>query len=137
MERCKLMSEYGYLNHSSTDWLDEAAIRTMFSVLPFERVVMEQLWIKGQKRRPAFDQLLSRLAPGDTLYIYSIDRLGVGVPEVVRVWKAITQDKRADIVVLDDPRLDSRELRKPTLPQVRFAAQKAFDGLRRIVACYA
>lgn len=39
----------------------------------------------------------------------SIDRLGRNYDEILRQWRLITKEKRADIVVLDMPLLDTRQ----------------------------
>ena len=43
------------------------------------------------------------------LYIKSIDRLGRNYEEIIEQWKYITKTKKADIVVLDMPILDTRQ----------------------------
>ncbi len=126
------MSDYGYLNHTSTARRDEEAIMAMFAALPCESIAMEQLWSPGEKSRPVFDELLTKIRPGDALYVHSIDRLGVDVKETVKIWKTVTREKHADIVVLNDPALNSREHKELTLPQIRLAAQRAFDGAARV-----
>lgn len=60
-------------------------------------------------RRPQYQRLLRRLREGDVLVIKSIDRLGRDYREVLDEWRRITVDRRAAIVVLDMPLLDTRE----------------------------
>ena len=60
-------------------------------------------------RRPQYQRLLRRLREGDVLVIKSIDRLGCDYREVLDEWRRITVDRRAAIVVLDLPLLDTRE----------------------------
>ena len=60
-------------------------------------------------RRPQYQRLLRRLREGDVLVIKSIDRLGCDYREVLDEWRRITVDRRAAIVVLDMPLLDTRE----------------------------
>ena len=64
--------------------------------------------------RPAYLLLLEKLKPGDTLIIKSIDRLGRNYDEILDQWRIITKEKRADIVVLDMPLLDTRQGRDLT-----------------------
>ena len=47
------------------------------------------------------------LKPNDILIIKSIDRLGRNYHEIQEEWKKITQKKKADIIVLDMPLLDT------------------------------
>ena len=60
-------------------------------------------------RRPQYQRLLRRLREGDVLVIKSIDRLGCDYREVLDELRRITVDRRAAIVVLDMPLLDTRE----------------------------
>ncbi len=47
------------------------------------------------------------LKPEDLLVIKSIDRLGRNYQEIQEEWRKITKKKRADIIVLDMPLLDT------------------------------
>ena len=64
--------------------------------------------------RPKYKQLLKKLKPDDTLVIKSIDRLGRNYDEILEQWRIITKEKRAAIVVLDMPLLDTRQSRDLT-----------------------
>lgn len=59
--------------------------------------------------RPAYQRLMKKLRPGDVLYIHSIDRLGRNYDEIIDQWRYITKERRADIVILDMPLLDTRK----------------------------
>ena len=58
--------------------------------------------------REAYQSLLYQLREGDTVYVTSLDRLGRNYREVLEQWREITEVKKADIVVLDMPILDTR-----------------------------
>ena len=58
--------------------------------------------------RPQYRRLLRKLKPDDTLVVKSIDRLGRNYSEILEQWRVITKDKKAAIVVLDMPLLDTR-----------------------------
>ena len=58
--------------------------------------------------RTNYKRMLKRLKKGDVLIIKSIDRLGRSYKNVIKQWQYITQDKQADIVVLDMQLLDTR-----------------------------
>ena len=64
--------------------------------------------------RPNYKKLIKKLNPGDTLVIKSIDRLGRNYEEILEQWRIITREKRAAIVVLDMPLLDTRQGRDLT-----------------------
>ena len=61
--------------------------------------------------RPAYKRLMKRLRPGDIVVVKSIDRLGRNYDEILGEWRKITKNKRAEIVVLDMPLLDTREVK--------------------------
>ena len=52
---------------------------------------------------------MRKLRAGDSLVIKSIDRLGRNYEEILNQWRIITKEKKADIVVLDMPLLDTRQ----------------------------
>lgn len=58
--------------------------------------------------RPAYKKLFKRLKSGDVLVIKSIDRLGRNYTEILEEWRKLTKEKRAAVVVLDMPLLDTR-----------------------------
>ncbi len=55
-----------------------------------------------------YKKMLSLLDEKSVLFVTSIDRLGRNYKEIIEQWKIITQIKKADIVVLDMPLLDTR-----------------------------
>ena len=57
---------------------------------------------------------MRKLKDGDTLVVKSIDRLGRNYEEILEQWRIITKEKRAAIVVLDMPLLDTRQNRDLT-----------------------
>ena len=59
--------------------------------------------------RTNYKRMLKRLKKGDVLIIKSIDRLGRNYKDVIKQWQFITQEKQADIVVLDMQLLDTRQ----------------------------
>jgi DNA invertase Pin-like site-specific DNA recombinase len=58
--------------------------------------------------RPAYKELVEKLAPGDLLYIKSLDRLGRQYDELQNQWRILTKDRGIDIAVIDMPLLDTR-----------------------------
>lgn len=58
--------------------------------------------------RPAYKRLMRRLKSGDLLIVQSIDRLGRNYGEILEQWRVITKEKRADIMILDMPLLNTR-----------------------------
>lgn len=58
--------------------------------------------------RMEYQKLLQRLKANDLLYIKSLDDLGTDYREIGQQWRTLTREKRADVVVLDMPQLDTR-----------------------------
>jgi DNA invertase Pin-like site-specific DNA recombinase len=58
-------------------------------------------------KRPEYQLLKRMLRPDDILYIKSLDRLGRNKQMILDEWKDITQNKKAHIIILDMPLLDT------------------------------
>lgn len=107
-------SIYGYVRVSTKD---QNEARQMIAMRAFG-VETQNVFIEKQSgrdfNRPQYRRLLRRLKPGDTLVIKSIDRLGRNYEEILEQWRILTKEKRAAIVVLDMPLLDTRQGRDLT-----------------------
>ncbi|MGN1318903.1 MAG: recombinase family protein [Lachnospirales bacterium] len=57
--------------------------------------------------RDMYKKLLKKIKKDDVIVIKSIDRLGRNYKEIIEQWRIITQTKKADIVVIDMPLLDT------------------------------
>lgn len=58
--------------------------------------------------RPQYQRLRRKLRQGDVLVVKSIDRLGRNYQDIQEEWRYIVKEKKADIVILDMPILDTR-----------------------------
>lgn len=58
-------------------------------------------------KRPQYIKMYHKLKTDDLLVIKSIDRLGRNYSEILHEWQKITKQKKADIVVLDMPLLNT------------------------------
>lgn len=100
---------YGYIRVSTKDQHED---RQMIAMQEFgvseKRIYMDKLSGKDFDR-PQYKRLLRRLKGGDTLVVKSIDRLGRDYSEIQNQWRIITKEKKANIVVLDMPLLDTRQ----------------------------
>ena len=103
---------YGYIRVSTKDQHED---RQMIAMQEFgvseKRIYMDKLSGKDFDR-PQYKRLLRRLKGGDTLVVKSIDRLGRDYSEIQNQWRIITKEKKANIVVLDMPLLDTRQKRR-------------------------
>ena len=104
------MSEkiYGYIRVSTKDQHDARQRLALLNFgVPARNIVIDKRSGKDFSR-PAYKRLIRKLKPNDTLVIKSIDRLGRNYAEIIEQWRIITKDKKAAIVVLDMPLLDTR-----------------------------
>lgn len=58
--------------------------------------------------RPQYQKLRKKIREGDVLVVKSIDRLGRNYQDIQEEWRYLVKEKRADIVILDMPILDTR-----------------------------
>lgn len=99
---------YGYIRVSTREQNEDRqriALRDMG--VPDNRIFMDKLSGKDFER-PQYKRLLRKLDDNSVLYIKSIDRLGRNYADLNEQWRIITKEKRADIVVIDMPILDTR-----------------------------
>ncbi|MDO5563554.1 MAG: recombinase family protein, partial [Synergistaceae bacterium] len=108
------MQEYGYARVSSKDQNEE---RQLIALRQFG-IADENISIDKQSGkdfdRPAWKRLMKKLRHDDTLVVKSIDRFGRNYTEILEQWRFVTKKKRAAIVVLDMPLLDTRHGRDLT-----------------------
>lgn len=100
---------WGYVRVSATDQNPERQLVEMQRHDVPERHVIVDKQSGKDFDRPGWRRLLRKLKPGDTLIVKSIDRLGRDYDEILEQWRYITKTKKAAIVVLDMPLLDTRE----------------------------
>lgn len=103
---------YGYVRVSTKDQCEDRQIIALQAFpVQEDRIFMDKLSGKDFNR-PAYKKLLKKLKQGDVLVIKSIDRLGRNYEEIQNQWRIITKEKKADIVVIDMPLLDTRSRSK-------------------------
>lgn len=100
---------YGYIRVSTKEQCEDRQTLALLAFpVPRSNIYMDKLSGKDFNR-PQYQKLLRKLKPGDALVLKSIDRLGRNYEEILEQWRYITKEKRADIVVLDMPLLDTRQ----------------------------
>ena len=106
--------EYGYARVSTREQSEE---RQLIALTGFG-IAESALFVDKQSgkdfERTQYRRLMRKLKNGDTLVVKSIDRLGRNYEEILEQWRIITKEKRAAIVVLDMPLLDTRQNRDLT-----------------------
>ena len=108
------MYTYGYIRVSSRDQNeDRQRIAMRDAGVENARIYMDKQSGKDFNRTQ-YQRMLRKLRCGDALVVKSIDRLGRNYDEILEQWRIITKEKRADVVVLDMPLLDTRTYRDLT-----------------------
>ncbi|MFQ8601566.1 MAG: recombinase family protein [Anaerovoracaceae bacterium] len=99
---------YGYIRVSTKEQCEDRQLIALsgFSVNK-SNIYMDKMSGKNFNR-PEYKKLLKKLKPNDILVLKSIDRLGRNYEEILNQWRYITKEKKADILVLDMPLLDTR-----------------------------
>ena len=99
---------YGYMRVSSKEQNeDRQKIALTEMGVPEKNIYMDKQSGKDFERTQ-YKRLLRKLKENSVLYIKSIDRLGRNYGELNEQWRIITKEKKADIVVIDMPLLDTR-----------------------------
>ena len=130
---------YGYVRvstHMQNEARQLAAMRE-FGVAE-ENIVTERLSGKDFNR-PLYQDLVKKLQTEDVLVVKSIDRLGRNYDEILEQWAYITKERKAAIVVLDMPLLDTRQGRDLTgtpiadivLQLLSYVAQTERENIRQ------
>lgn len=105
---------FGYVRISAKDQNED---RQMIAMREFG-VKRENIFLDKKSGkdfdRPQYRKMMARIHKGDILVIKSIDRLGRNYDEILEQWRTITKTRKASIVVLDMPLLDTRQNRNLT-----------------------
>ena len=105
---------YGYVRVSSKDQNEARQLVAMKEFgIDTKDIFIDKLSGKDFNR-PQYRRLMKRIREGDTVVVKSIDRLGRNYQEIIEQWRIISKDKKAYIVVLDMPLLDTRQGRDLT-----------------------
>lgn len=104
----KGQKNYGYVRVSSQDQNEARQVIALLDVGILESEIYIDKSSGKNFDRKEYKKLLRRLNENTILFVKSIDRLGRNYEEIIEQWRIITKVKRADIVVLDMPLLDTR-----------------------------
>jgi len=130
---------YGYVRVSTQEQNEARQLAAMqeFGVAE-KNIIIEKLSGKDFNR-PCYQRLVRALRPGDVLVVKSIDRLGRNYDEILEQWSVITKKRKAAIVVLDMPLLDTRSgkdlmgtfIADLVLQILSFVAQSERENIRK------
>ncbi|MDY5661087.1 MAG: recombinase family protein [Coriobacteriales bacterium] len=100
---------YGYVRVSSKDQNLDRQLDALTSFGVEAGMVFADKASGKDFERPEYRRLVGLLEEGDVLVVKSIDRLGRNYEEILAEWRVITKERKAAVVVLDMPLLDTRE----------------------------
>ena len=100
---------YGYARVSSKDQNLDRQLDALTSFGVEAGMVFADKASGKDFERPEYRRLVGLLEEGDVLVVKSIDRLGRNYEEILAEWRVITKERKAAVVVLDMPLLDTRE----------------------------
>ena len=98
---------YGYVRVSTQEQNEGRQLIALESFKIPEKNLYVEKFSGRHFERTKYKKLVKRLRQGDLLIIKSIDRLGRDYKEIKEQWRLITQEKGADIKVIDVPLLDT------------------------------
>ncbi len=100
---------YGYVRVSSKTQNEERQVKAMLENGVEENYIFIDKQSGKDFNREQYLILKHALREDDLLVVHSIDRLGRNYEMIVKEWKEITKEIKADILVLDMPLLDTRQ----------------------------
>lgn len=101
------IKKFGYVRVSSKDQNEGRQIEEIKKHVADERDIFIDKKSGKNYEREKYQLVKQMLREGDILYIHSLDRFGRNKEAILKEWKDITQNIKANIVVLDMPLLDT------------------------------
>lgn len=98
---------YGYARVSTVGQKEDRQLDELINYGIAERNIYIDKQSGKDFKRAEYVKLYKKLKKDDLLIIKSIDRLGRNYAEILSEWQKITKTKKADIIVLDMPLLDT------------------------------
>lgn len=92
--------QYGYVQMSMQS-INNQSIDALLSCGILKQNILVDCIADKCSDRPAFQQLISKLKPGDTIIVCSLSQLGADLSAIAKTWIQITQEKKGKICVLD------------------------------------
>lgn len=109
---------FGYARVSSKDQNPDRQIEAFKGIGIDERDIFLDKESGKDFNRDSYQTMIRVLRDGDIVFVTSIDRLGRDYNEISKQWATITQEIKADIVVMDMPLLDTRNKDKDLTGQL-------------------
>lgn len=118
---------FGYIRVSAKTQNENRQLDALLKEGVLERDIFIDKQSGKDFSRPAYQQMIQSLQPGDEVVILSLDRLGRHYGEMANEWRRITETKNCDIKVINYPLLSTAQEEK-TLDR-RFIAKLTFEIL--------
>jgi DNA invertase Pin-like site-specific DNA recombinase len=130
---------FGYARVSSKDQNEARQIQQLTEAGVDERHIFIDKESGRDYQREQYQAMMTMLREGDVIFVTSLDRLGRNYAETLKQWTMITKEKKADIVVMDMPILDTRKQKDLTgtlisdivLQLLSYVAQREREYIRR------
>ena len=101
------METYGYIRVSTKDQNLGRQFASMYKMGLDDAHIFDDKQSGKNFSRPAYEELLSIVKPGDLILFHSLDRMGRDYEEMGKQWQHITTDLKVNVKVLDMPLLDT------------------------------
>lgn len=130
--------QFGYVRISSKDQNADRQLIELQNLGIGDRDIYIDKQSGKDFNREEYQTMKKCLRQGDVLYIKSIDRFGRNSKEIRKEWEDITQNIKADIVVLDMPLLNTAQYKdmigdfvsRLVLEVLAFVAEKERDNIK-------
>lgn len=130
---------YGYIRVSSKDQNEARQIEQMKNHGVDERFIFIDKESGKNFDRKEYQLIKRVLNQGDLLIVEAIDRFGRNYREILKEWREITEEIKADIKVLDMPLLDTTQYKDTlgnfvsdlVLQVLSFVAERERDNIRK------
>ena len=135
----ELLTTYGYIRVSTAEQNADRQYNAMKKLgISQSKIYMDKL-SGSDFQRPAYQELIAKIKPGDLIYVKSIDRLGRNYEEIQNQWRILTKEYGVDISIIDMPILDTRNgkdlmgtfLADIVLQILSFVAQNERETIRK------
>ena len=140
MERKTEKRKFGYMRVSSRTQCEARQRDALIKAGVLERDIYSDQQSGKDFSRPAYQQMIQSLQPGDEIIILDLDRLGRNFEEMAKEWNYITEEKKCDIRVINYPllntaqkekSLDRRFIANLTFQILSYVASKERENIRR------
>ena len=131
--------EYGYIRVSTREQNEDRQLIALKEYNISEKNIFMDKQSGKDFNRKQYKRLLKHIKENDVIIVKSIDRLGRNYEEIIEQWRYITKIKKADIMVIDMPILDTRRgkdlmgtfLSDIVLQVLSFVAENERDNIRQ------